>query len=164
MTISEVKKSKVYGKYRPLTVDYINDIFSKNDKLILVTDKTNNFKKITSDFTFDKNRIIVEVFGRDNYFLSIQEGIANPMLSASINDYDFILKNNIKLIAIHSKDLIKNKNKYKELIKKNVFIFVYTSNSKKFIKEHIDVSVTGFYTDFWDFNKNNCKNDVCLTY
>ena len=150
MTLDEVKNSKVYNKYRPLTIDYINEIFSKNKNLFLVTDKSNNFKKIISDFTFDKNRIIVEIFGRENYFLSIKEGIANPMFSATISDYDFILANNIKLIAIPSHDLIKNKNKYKKLLKKNVFIFVYTSNNKKFIQEHIDVNVSGFYTDFWD--------------
>lgn len=164
MTLNEVKNSKVYDKYQPLTIDYINEIFSKNEKLFLVTDKSNNFKKIISDFTFDKNRIIVEIFGRDNYFLSIKEGIANPMFSATISDYDFILENNIKLIAIHSNDLIKNKNKYNKLIKKNVFIFVYTTNNKKFIQEHIGVSVSGFYTDFWNFNKNICTNHTCITY
>ena len=164
MTLNEVKNSKVYNKYHPLTIDYINDIFSKNEKLFLVTDKSNNFKKIISDFTFDQNRIIVEIFGRDNYFLSITEGIINPMFSATISDYNFILENNIKLIAIHSNDLIKNKKKYKKLIKKNVFIFVYTSNNKKFIEEHININVSGFYTDFWDFNKNICTNDTCLTY
>ena len=98
MTLDEVKNSKVYDKYRPLTIDYINEIFSKNEKLFLVTDKSNNFKKIISDFTFDKNRIIVEIFGRDNYFLSIKEGITNPMFSATISDYDFILNNVKKMI------------------------------------------------------------------
>ncbi len=164
MTLDEVKNSKVYNKYRPLTIDYINEIFSKNKNLFLVTDKSNNFKKIISDFTFDKNRIIVEIFGRENYFLSIKEGITNPMFSATISDYDFILANNIKLIAIPSHDLIKNKNKYKKLLKKNVFIFVYTSNNKKFIQEHIDVNVSGFYTDFWDLKKNVCTSKTCITY
>ena len=113
MTLDEVKNSKVYNKYRPLTIDYINEIFSKNKNLFLVTDKSNNFKKIISDFTFDKNRIIVEIFGRENYFLSIKEGITNPMFSATISDYDFILANNIKLIAIPSHDLIKIKTNIK---------------------------------------------------
>ena len=45
MTLDEVKNSKVYNKYRPLTIDYINEIFSKNKNLFLVTDKSNNFKK-----------------------------------------------------------------------------------------------------------------------
>ncbi len=86
------------------------------------------------------------------------------MFSASITDYNFIIKNNIKLIAISSKDLINNKSKYEELIKKNVFIFVYSSNNKTFIQEHIDISVTGFYTDFWNFNDNICENEICVTY
>jgi glycerophosphoryl diester phosphodiesterase len=164
MSLNEVKNSKIYNKYQPLTIDYINEIFNKNKTLFLVTDKTNNFKKIVTDFTFDQKRIIVEIFGRDNYFLSIKEGIINPMLSASISDYDFILKNNIKLIAIHSNDLIDNKEKYKELIKKNVFIFVYSTNNKKFIEDHLDVNVSGFYTDFWNFEDNICKNETCITY
>ena len=164
MSLSEVKNSKVYGKYRPLTIDYINNTFSKNKELFLVTDKSNNFKKIISDFTFDQNRIIVEIFGRKNYFLAIKEGIINPMFSATINDYDFVHENNIQLIAVHTNDLIKNKEKYNKLIKKGVFIFAYTSNNKKFIKEHAGVNVSGFYTDFWNFNKNVCDNDTCLTY
>jgi len=164
MTLNDVLKSKIYNKFQPLTINYINDIFTKNKKLFLVTDKTNNFKKIVSDFTFDQNRIIVEIFGRENYFLSIKEGIINPMFSATINDYDFILHNNIKLIAIHSNDLIKNKEMYKKLIEKNVFIFVYSTNDKNFIEEHIDINVSGFYTDFWNFKKNICDNDTCLTY
>ena len=152
------------NNYKPLTINYINEIFNKNESLYLITDKTNNFKKIISDFTFDQSRIIVEIFGRDNYFLSIKEGIINPMFSASISDYDFILKNNIQLIAIHSEDLIRNKKKYEKLIKKNVFIFVYSTNNKKFIEEHLDISVSGFYTDFWDIDKNICDNDTCITY
>lgn len=164
MTLDEVKNSKVYDKYTPLTINHINEIFSKNKKLFLVIDKSNNFKKIISDFTFDKNRIIVEIFGRENYFRSINEGIINPMFSATISDYDFILKNNIKLITVSSNDLIKNKKKYRKLIKKNVFIFAYSTNNKKFIQDNIDVNVTGFYTDFWDFNKNICTNNTCNTY
>ena len=164
MTLNQVKNSKINNNYKPLTINYINEIFNKNESLYLITDKTNNFKKIISDFTFDQSRIIVEIFGRDNYFLSIKEGIINPMFSASISDYDFILKNNIQLIAIHSEDLIRNKEKYEKLIKKNVFIFVYSTNNKKFIEEHLDISVSGFYTDFWDLDKNICDNDTCITY
>ena len=77
-------------------------------------------------------------------------------------------KTNLKCIKINENmgwcDDPSNKTKYNKLIKKNVFIFVYTTNNKKFIQEHIGVSVSGFYTDFWNFNKNICTNHTCITY
>ena len=48
--LKEFKKIKIFNKYTPLTVNEINKIFTENNDLILVTDKTNNFKKIKSDF------------------------------------------------------------------------------------------------------------------
>ena len=78
--LKEFKKIKIFKKYTPLTINEINKIFTENDDLILVTDKTNNFRKINSDFSFDKKRIIVEIFGKKNYFKSIKHGIINPII------------------------------------------------------------------------------------
>ena len=164
MLLEEVKKIKIFNKYTPITIDEINNIFSKNKELILFTDKTNNFKKILRDFKFDKNRIVVEVFGRDNYFLAIEEGIVNPMFAANSNDYDFILDNGIKLISAHSSDVKSNRGKYKKLLKKGVIIFTYTSNNENFINNNLNITSTGFYTDFWDIKNNNCSSKECKTY
>jgi len=162
--LKEFKKIKILNKYTPLTANEINKIFTENNDLILVTDKTNNFKKINSDFFFDKKRIIVEIFGKKNYFKSIKYGIINPMFAASSDDYDFIIENNIKLITAHSKDIINNEETYKKLISHGVKILAYTSSNKKFIEENLDNTFSGIYTDFWDIKNNNCSSNECKTY
>jgi len=162
--LKEFKKIKIFNKYTPLTVNEINKIFTENDDLILVTDKTNNFRKINTDFSFDKKRIIVEIFGKKNYFKSIKYGIINPMFAATSNDYDFIIKNNIKLITAHSKDIIKNEEIYKKLIGHGIKIFAYSSSNKKFIEENLDKTFSVIYTDFWDIKNNKCSSKECKTY
>ena len=162
--LKEFKKIKILNKYTPLTANEINKIFTENNDLILVTDKTNNFKKINSDFFFDKKRIIVEIFGKKNYFKSIKYGIINPMFAASSDDYDFIIENNIKLITAHSKDIINNEETYKKLISHGVKILAYSSSNKKFIEENLDNTFSGIYTDFWDIKNNNCSSNECKTY
>ena len=162
--LEEFKKIKIFKKYTPLTVDKINEIFTKNNDLILVIDKTNNFKKINKDFSFDKKRIMVEVFGRKNYFRSIKDGIYNPVFSATSEDYDFIIKNDIKMITAHSADITKNTKIYKTLIDKGIKVFVYSSNNKKFIEENLGNTFSAVYTDFWDIENNNCFSEECITY
>jgi glycerophosphoryl diester phosphodiesterase len=162
--LEEFKKIKIFKKYTPLTVDKINEIFTKNNDLILVIDKTNNFKKINKDFSFDKKRIMVEVFGKKNYLRSIKDGIYNPMFSATSEDYDFIIKNDIKMITAHSADITKNTKIYKTLIDRGVKVFVYSSNNKKFIEENLGNTFSAVYTDFWDIENNNCFSDECITY
>ena len=167
-TLDEFKKSIILNKYTPLDAEDINKIFSQNKNLILVTDKTNNFDLINSSFRFDKSRIIVEVFGQDNYFKAIKNGVVNPLYSASIEHRDkekeFIEKYEIKMIAISSSDFIKNKNYFINLKKeKGTIIFVYTSNDHNFVNDSLDV-VDAFYTDFIDIKTMKCISNNCKTY
>ena len=146
-------------------LDYkkINEIFSKNKDLILVTDKTNNFELIKNQLNFEPSRIIVEIFGQQNYFEAIQSGIKNPMYSANLNDFEFIKKYNVKLIAIHTSELQNHYKKYLELKNSGVLIFVYSSNKIDFIKKYQSI-VTAFYTDFLSPNSPVCKANSCKTY
>jgi glycerophosphoryl diester phosphodiesterase len=162
--LNEFKKIKIFKKYTPLTINEINNVFSKYKDLILVIDKTNNFEKINKDFLFDKNRIIVEIFGKRNYFKSIKAGISNPMFSANSEDYDFILKNNIKMITAHSADIINNSEIYKKLTNLGIKVFAYSSNNKKFIVDNLNNTISGVYTDFWDIQNNECSYTECVTY
>ena len=161
--LKEFRNYKIYDKFT--TVDYkkINEIFLNNEDLILVTDKTNNFDLINTSFTFDKSRIIVEVFGKENYFKAIKNNIQNPMYSTNINELDFIKKYNIKLIAVHSKDFILNKKIYKELSDNGTIIFVYSTNDINFLKENHN-SVSSFYSDFIDVKNKVCVSKICETY
>ena len=164
ISLKEFKRLKLFEKYTPITLEQINNIFSENKKLILVTDKSNNFKKIKEDFNFDDSRIIVEAFGKKNYFKSIKLGIKNPMYSANHTDYDFIIKNNIKLVAASAKNILANKDIYRNLTQRGVIIFAYSSNNKNFINENLNKLFSVVYTDFWDIKNNNCSSKECETY
>lgn len=167
-TLDEFKNSKILNKYTPLDTEDINEIFSVNKNLILVTDKTNNFDLINNSFEFDKSRIIVEIFGKENYLKAIKNGIKNPLYSASVQHRDkekeFIEKYKIKMIAISSSDYIENEDYFKNLKKeKGTIIFVYTSNDHNFVNNSLEV-VDAFYTDFIDINTMKCSSINCKTY
>ena len=164
LLLNEFKKKKIYKKYTPLDIISINDIFRKNNELILLTDKTNNFRKLNSDLNFDKKRIMVEVFGKKNYFKSISEGIINPIYSFNHKDYKFVKKHKIKIISAHSQDIINNSQIYKKLVENNVMVFMYSSNENKFINNNLDILFTHVYTDFWNINLAKCISNECTTY
>ena len=164
LLLNEFKKKKIYKKYTPLDIISINDIFRKNNELILLTDKTNNFSKLNADLNFDKKRIMVEVFGKKNYFKSISEGIINPIYSFNHKDYDFVIKHKIKIISAHSQDIINNSQIYKKLVENNVMVFMYSSNESDFINNNLDILFTHVYTDFWNINSAKCISNECTTY
>ena len=164
LLLNEFKKKKIYKKYTPLDIISINDIFRKNNELILLTDKTNNFSKLNSDLNFDKKRIMVEVFGKKNYFKSISEGIINPIYSFNHKDYNFVIKHKIKIISAHSQDIINNSQIYKKLVENNVMVFMYSSNESDFINNNLDILFTHVYTDFWNINLAKCISNECTTY
>ena len=165
LSYSEFKKHKLYGRYTPLDIFKINEIFKKNKDLFLVTDKTQNFKKIIDDFEFNKERILVEVFGKKNFYKSVKEGISNPIYSFNHKDLNFVLSNNIKIVAAHTGNIKENPQTYKTLIDNNIFIFAYSSNEEAFIKKNLDLSFTNIYTDFWNINEMKCTSSKnCTTY
>ena len=51
-----------------------------------------------------------------------------------------------------------------DLIDQNVKIFAYSSSDKKFIRENINKTFSGVYTDFWDLDKSDCSSKNCKTY
>ncbi len=155
LSLEEFKKIKIFKKYTPLTTNEVNKIFTENEDIILVTDKTNNFKKINTDLSFDRNRIIVEIFNKEDFFEAIKQNIANPMLSVNAEDYNFVIKNKIKLISAHAQEIINNKNIYEKLIKHGVKVFAFTSNDIKFINENLNKTFSGIYVDFLDLTKIN---------
>ncbi len=161
---NEFLKLKIHSKLTPLEINIINEIFSKNKDIYLVTDKINDFDKIYNDFSFNKNRIIVEIFGKKNFELALKKKIINPMFSFNHTHYKFVIKNNIKIIAAHTLDISRNKDVYKKLVNKGVQIFAYSSNNKKYIDENIGKYFTHVYSDFWDVNLNKCNYSECETY
>ena len=183
LSLSDFNSYKIFDKYHGLDEFKINKIFNENKDLFLVTDKTRNFKKIFKTFKFN-DRILVEVFSYFDYIKSILHGISNPILSIkddiTILDRFFINFFNINLLALHSQNVINNKNVLDNFNKHNKIIFIYSSNDFKFINENINSFSSIFYSDYWDIKSSKCliaNNDLnhdshihhfqykkCLTY
>ena len=109
LSFKEFKTLKLFKKYKPITIFEINEVFSSNESLFLLTDKTNDFKKIKSDFKFDNSRILVEIFGKKNLKIAVKENIKNPVLNYNTGDYNFIIRNNIKIITASFNDILSEK-------------------------------------------------------
>ena len=165
-SLAEINKLKIYNKYTPITVKKINEIFLKNEHLFLVTDKTQNFKKIQKDFTFGKERILVEIFGKSNFKKAIKQKVMNPIYNYNNGDYKFVVNNNIKIISASIINILNKPKEFKKLLKNDIFIFAYSSNEEKVIKNNIGILFTHVYTDFWDIQKMKCYSSriFCKTY
>lgn len=162
-----IKNAKIYGRFTPLDKDAINAIFSANPSVYLVTDKLNDFSAIENQLDFGKDRIIIEIFTLRYYFRARKMGFKYAMFSTS--DIAFAMRHKIPFIAIHT-SAIQSENGAKlarEYVENGGCIFAYSSNEADFINAHKGNSVSAFYTDYYDINKNQCKlrdKGKCRTY
>lgn len=161
-----IKNLKIYDKYNILFKDEINEIFFQNKDLYFVTDKSNNFKKLNNDFKNIKKRMIVEIFDKKNFKKAVNENILNPMYNYKLGDYKFVIRNNIKIVSASITEILKNPLEFERLVKKNVYIFAYTSNEDKLINQYIGKLFTHVYTDFFDIKNKRCivEKELCKTY
>ena len=83
LTEEEFLSLKIHGEYTPMNMDAINIWFSKHPDAFLVTDKTDNPKKIYNDFLF-RDRVIMELFSWETIDMAITLGI-KPL----VTDYLF---------------------------------------------------------------------------
>ena len=167
-SLKEFNEIKILSKYTPLDSKKINKIFFENKDLILITDKIENYDLINNSFNFDKSRIIVEIFTRENYFKAIKKGIKNPLYSATIehrkDEKKFIKNHKIPMISINSSEFIKHKEYFIKLKKDlDIIIFVYTTNDPQLVKDS-ENSADAFYTDFINISNMQCESDNCDTY
>lgn len=142
-------------KFTQLNEDEINDIFNTYLNLFLVTDKINNYNLLSKKFNF-KDRIIPETFSIKDFINAKYYGFENALYPFKKYNLFFEKLFNIKILTISYEDFIKNKKKVTDLYEKGLKIYLYTSNDQYFIKEYLDKSITGVYTDFWNLSLNKC--------
>jgi len=185
MTLDEVKNSKIYGEYTPLTMDMINQWFKSHKDAILVTDKLNDPNKLINKkygFNFSE-RCIMELFSWESLKRANELNIASMASANVVFDFEkeqsrlkrFWKKKNIdnrlnnlgiKYIAIpHSKV-----SQYPDIIRliraKGIKVCVYHVNDIKGNNEEIiynkyfkDNMIDGMYIDDITFLKiNNSVN------
>jgi glycerophosphoryl diester phosphodiesterase len=146
----DINKLNFFLKYKIIDEFDINQIFKNNPDLILVTDKTNDFKKINMKFDFN-DRIIVEIFGPINFFKSLFYKFKKKVFAS---DLSFVHKLFINIFGISSisvdYNLLQNDDNVEFIenyISKNNEVFVYTVNDKKIIQKLIPKFATYIYTD-----------------
>ena len=67
MTFEDFEKSRIYGKYTPISYKDILDIWSKHSDLFLVTDKISSPKILNKFLGQLKDRTMVECFSMNDY-------------------------------------------------------------------------------------------------
>lgn len=158
----EFKTRKLFNCLHPLLGEDINNFFTINKDLLLVTDKIQDFDLLNKYISFDKERMLVEVFTYKSYAEALRKGIRYPMLSIWDQDLldhymKYIYLRKVKMIAIPVKLIAECPKKLIDLRKMGVSIFTFDpditnlkgpTNDKEFILKYGGSMITGFYTDF----------------
>ena len=142
-------KKRYYDNLTLLHENEINNIFSNNSNLILVTDKIKNFSILKQKLSFTE-RMIVEIFSIKDYIISRLNGIKYPMYNFQGNKKDkiFITIFRPKFISIHVNNVLKHKDYIRKIYLKNkTLIYAYTSNDRELNNILINNLVHGVYTD-----------------
>lgn len=142
-------KKRYYDNLTLLHENEINNIFSNNSNLILVTDKIKNFSILKQKLSFTE-RMIVEIFSIKDYIISRLNGIKYPMYNFQGNKEDkiFITIFRPKFISIHVNNVLKHKDYIRKIYLKNkTLIYAYTSNDRELNNILINNLVHGVYTD-----------------
>ena len=165
-----LKKARIYGRFSVLDKDDINEIFKANPSVYLVTDKLNDFTALSRQFEF-KDRLLVEVFSKENYFRALKMGFKYPMFCVkdSVEALKEAMRLDIAMITASTRLLQSEQGEKlaRKYIENGGCIMAFSSNEKAFIDKHKNRHATAFYTDFYDIKKGKCKIDdesKCKTY
>ena len=157
MSIEEFTNCKT--NFTKISTLQIVNFFEKNKGAYLVTDQINNYKLIRKYFS---SRTIVEINSIRDYIRAIFSKTYIKMFNFSNGRRNifYVKLFNIKIINIHSEHVEKYKNFLKNFIKKGNIVYVYTSNDPNFIKKNLNVTASGFYTDFIDPKTISCTEPI----
>ena len=136
-----------FQKYHPITTSIINELMTDNDKMILVTDKINNYTALKEKLPF-QNRMIIEAFNQKDY--DIAKAATFPYVAFSIttvNDIPYVLYKEIPIVTLPRKILENYPLIIRNLHKKGVTILVYRSNEPEFFEKHHGSHFSLLYTD-----------------
>lgn len=168
LSLAEFKDSKIFGRFTPLTMEDIVEIFRAHPAAVLVTDKIRDHAKLLAAFPFHE-RLIVEVFGTADYLAArAHNSRFIPMLSTGLSekDHKFIIQNEVRIVAFNTARLRSDRRKYAEdLHARGITSFVFTTDEASFMEEHLGRSASAFYVDAWSPLAGKClaKDEECRT-
>lgn len=149
LTVEQFKRSSLYGKYSPLTLNEAIEIWASND-FVLVTDRISDPYILKKYFGNGNSRLIVEAFSISDYKQLKEIGFC-PMLKIDINLFGLLYYSLAKFI-LGKVDRItistKTNTAYLRLYKRlGVEIAAYTANNEEYVVLHLGKDVDFFYTD-----------------
>lgn len=151
ITLSEFKQRVIHNKYTPLTYEGINALAANND-ICLVTDKIDKFDLLLDQLTISREKLLVEVFSYAKYAQALRKGVKYPMLCIwdkerlHRSSYLFTL-GRVAMITVPERIIPEIEAELRDLFRKGIAIFAFSSNDAGIMQEYIGKCVTGFYTD-----------------
>ena len=162
----EFMKYKIYGDYKTLDLNGINEWFRDHPDATLVTDKVKDPISFANLFV-DKNRLIMELFSMMTVEEASKNGInamisQEPLMKLVGDKLNYLEINNVKYVAL-SRRIIANQTKLMlQLKEKGIKVYVYNVNfdpgkDEKYVQENEIGLVYGMYADNWVFDLDDKK-------
>ncbi len=139
LTREEFLSSKLYGKYTPMSIQDVADLFEKYPDWVMVVDKIRDLDYLHKYLPYH-DRMIVQVFALHNYFKALQLGYKYPTLRLKggrrgVKEIYKVLMGigNIKSVILGEKSFNKNKEYIGELHNKGITVILYGNPSYKIV-------------------------------
>ncbi|MGI9549783.1 MAG: hypothetical protein ACR2MT_01185 [Aurantibacter sp.] len=165
-THAEFMQEKIYGDYKLLDMDGINEWFATHPDAMLVTDKINDPTAFANAF-IDKNRLIMELFSVMAVEQASKNGISamisqKPLMRLKGDKLNFLVVNNVKYVALSRRMITKQVKLLSQLKENGIRVYVYHVNfdegkDEKYVQENEIGLVYGMYADKWVFDQNDGK-------
>lgn len=162
LSFAEFSERKIYGEYTPISIQEIVDTLKNHPDVSIVTDKISDPAIIEKLFSEIKDRVYVECFLQDDYFVLKKKGY-NVMQSSYFVDNTFtnvisnLLRGNgrIDFITASTDQNYKVFRNLKCVMPLKVAMF--SIDTQEFFDEHMD-EIEFFYSNYYDpstgtFNK-----------
>ena len=135
----EFLSSKLYGKYTPMSIDDVAELFEKYPDWIMVVDKIRDLDYLHKHLPYH-DRMIVQVFALHNYFKALQLGYKYPTLRLKggrrgVKEIYKVLMDigNVKSVILGERSFNKNKEYIGELHNKGTTVILYGNPSYKIV-------------------------------
>lgn len=135
----EFLSSKLYGKYTPMSIQDIAELFEKYPDWVMVVDKIRDLDYLHKYLPYH-DRMIVQVFALHNYFKALQLGYKYPTLRLKggrrgVKEIYKVLMDigNIKSVILGEKSFNKNKEYIGQLHDKGITVILYGNPSYQIV-------------------------------
>jgi hypothetical protein len=170
-THREFKELPLFESYDTLDLSDLDQWFTTHPDTWLVTDKVNDFRALLEGFPH-RDRMIVEVFGVEEFHRARQAGIRYPMLSlgAAIREdgpdriLSLLREEPVKFASVATKDIRRTREVLQRMRRNAACVYVFTSSDPAYLEERFDRVVYGAYSDTWNVRAGTCHSTACATY